>query len=115
VARLDKEAHLPDLVPDAPGYAAYAAFTRQDAEFHHLLAELSGNRPLRDAVVRLRFHLHLFRLHFPASHQGISTDEHIVIVRAIRDGDPDAAEAAMRAHVTAARERHLPFFAPQEA
>ena len=111
VERLDKEAHLPDLVPDATGYAGYAAFTRQDAEFHHLLAELSGNRLLRDAVVRLRFHLHLFRLHFPASHQGISTDEHVVIVGAIRAGDPDAAEAAMRAHLTAARERHQPFFA----
>ena len=111
VARLEKEAHLPDLVPGAPGYAGYAAFTRQDAQFHHLLAELAGNRLLRDAVVRLRIHLHLFRLHFPASHQGVSTDEHVVVVGAIREGDPDAAETAMRAHLTAARERHLPFFA----
>jgi DNA-binding GntR family transcriptional regulator len=110
VARLADEAHLPDLVPEARGYAGYAAFTRQDARFHHLLAELSGNRMLHDAVVRLRFHLHLFRLDFPASHQGISTDEHVRVVRAIAERDPGAAESAMRAHVCAARERHLPFF-----
>jgi len=111
LARLGKEAHLPSLQPNASGFAGYAAFTRQDAAFHHLLAELSGNRLLHEAVVRLRFHLHLFRLDFPASHQGVSTDEHVEIVHAIADGDPDAAEAAMRAHITAARERHLPFFA----
>ncbi|MEV4536034.1 GntR family transcriptional regulator [Asanoa sp. NPDC049518] len=94
-----------------PGDAdAIAAFTAQDARFHHLLAELSGNRMLHDAVVRLRAHLHLFRLHFPSAHYGVSASEHHLIVDAVGAGDADAAAAAMRAHLTAARDRHLPFF-----
>jgi len=94
----------------ADGFAAIAAFTTRDALFHHTLAGLSGNRMLHDAVVRLRAHLHLFRLHFPTAHYGISASEHHRIVDAVDAGDADAAAAAMRDHLTAARDRHLPFF-----
>lgn len=108
-ARLDAgdlraEADLPDQ------QAGIAAFTAQDARFHHLLAERAGNRMLHDAIIRLRSHLHLFRLHFPAAHYGISAREHHRIVDAVAAGDPDAASAAMRHHLAAARERHLPYF-----
>lgn len=102
---LRAEADLPDRD------AGIAAFTAQDARFHHLLAELAGNRMLHEAIVRLRSHLHLFRLHFPAAHYGISAREHHVVVDAIAARDPDAAGAAMRQHIAAARERHLPYFA----
>ncbi|GAA1865171.1 GntR family transcriptional regulator [Asanoa iriomotensis] len=97
-------------LPGPEGADAIAAFTAQDARFHHTLAGLSGNRMLHDAVVRLRAHLHLFRLHFPAAHYGVSAREHHRIVDAVTSGDPDAAAAAMRDHLTAARDRHLPFF-----
>jgi DNA-binding GntR family transcriptional regulator len=110
LARLRTEADLPDPTPGAEGYAGIAAFTAQDARFHNLLAEQSGNGMLRDAVVRLRSHLHLFRLHFPPAHYGISAREHHRVVDAITARDPDAAAAAMRDHVAAARERHLPYF-----
>lgn len=110
LARLAAEAQPPEPVPGRRGYAAIAAFTAQDARFHHLLAEWSGNRMLHAAVVRLRAHLHLFRLHFPAAHHGTSGQEHQRIVEAIARSDADAADAAMRAHLLAARDRHLPFF-----
>ena len=110
LSRLRSEADLPGATPDATGFAAIAAFTAQDARFHHLLADVAGNRMLHQAVVRLRAHLHLFRLHFPTSHYGISTAEHHRIVDAVGAGDPDDADSAMRAHLLAARERHLPFF-----
>ncbi|MGS2616112.1 GntR family transcriptional regulator [Micromonospora sp. LZ34] len=110
LSRLRAEADLPGATPDATGFAAIAAFTAQDARFHHLLADLAGNRMLHQAVVRLRAHLHLFRLHFPTSHYGVSTAEHHRIVRAVSAGAPDDAGAAMRAHLLAARERHLPYF-----
>jgi DNA-binding GntR family transcriptional regulator len=97
-------------LPGPGGDDAVAAFTAQDARFHHTLAGLSGNRMLHDAVLRLRAHLHLFRLHFPAAHYGISAREHHRIVDAVAAGDPDAAAAAMRDHLTAAHDRHLPFF-----
>ncbi|MGN9910540.1 GntR family transcriptional regulator [Phytohabitans sp. LJ34] len=104
VDRLRAEADLPDPQP------GIAAFTAQDARFHNLVAELSANRMLHEAVVRLRSHLHLFRLHFPPAHYGISAEEHHRVVDAIAARDPERAGAAMRAHITAARERHLPYF-----
>jgi DNA-binding GntR family transcriptional regulator len=102
--RLRAEADLPDPQP------GIAAFTAQDARFHNLVAELSDNRMLYEAVVRLRSHLHLFRLHFPPAHYGISAEEHHRVVDAIAARDPDRAGVAMHAHITAARERHLPYF-----
>ncbi|WP_306839785.1 GntR family transcriptional regulator [Catenuloplanes nepalensis] len=106
---LRAEADLPGE-PGSPGFAGIAEFTAQDARFHHRVAELSGNGMLRDAIVRLRSHLHLFRLNFPQSHYGTSAAEHHRIVDAIAAGDGPAAGAAMRDHITAARERHLPYF-----
>jgi DNA-binding GntR family transcriptional regulator len=108
--RLHAEAELPGPVVAASGFTAIAAFTAQDARFHHLLAELSGNRMLHESVVRLRAHLHLFRLHFPATHHGATTREHRRVVSAVVTGEPDEAAAAMRAHLLAARERQLPYF-----
>jgi DNA-binding GntR family transcriptional regulator len=110
VADLRVEADLPDRPPGGAGFAAIAAFTAQDARFHHGIAARSGNAMLHDAVVRLRAHLHLFRLNFPAAHYGISAREHHRIVDAVAAGDPDASAAAMRAHITAAAARHVPFF-----
>lgn len=108
--QLRAAATLPGPVPDTQGYASIAAFTAADARFHQLLAEHSGNRMLHDAIVRLRPHLHLFRLHFPPTHYRTSGAEHHRIVDAIAAGDPDRAEAAVRDHLLAARERHLPYF-----
>lgn len=107
---LADEAQLPPLQQNTTGYAGYADFTRRDATFHHLVAELSGNRLLHESVQRLRFHLHLFRMDFPASHGGVSATEHARIVEAVSAGDPDGAADAMQAHLTAARARHLPYF-----
>lgn len=108
-ARLRAEAELPG--PDGrTGWAGYAAFTAQDARFHNLLAELSGNRMLHESVVRLRPHLHLFRLHFPTAHFGVSAREHHRIVDAVTGGDPSGAAVAMQAHLDSSRQRHLPYF-----
>ncbi|MEV4626285.1 GntR family transcriptional regulator [Micromonospora sp. NPDC049523] len=110
LAALRGAAELPGPAPGTEGFAAIAEFTNQDARFHHLVAEQAGNRLLHDAIVRLRSHLHLFRLYFPATHHGISAREHHRIVDAVTAGDADTAGAAMRAHLLAARDRHLPFF-----
>lgn len=107
---LAADAELPDRL-DGDGYAGHAAFTAQDARFHERVAAASGNALLHAAIVRLHAHLHLHRLHFPASHLGTSGAEHRRIVAAIGAGDPTAAAAAMRAHLDAARDRHLRAFA----
>jgi DNA-binding GntR family transcriptional regulator len=109
VDSLAADAELPDRL-DGDGYAGHAAFTAQDARFHERVAAASGNALLHAAIVRLHAHLHLHRLHFPATHLGTSGAEHRRIVAAIAAGDPTAAAEAMRAHLDAARDRHLRAF-----
>jgi DNA-binding GntR family transcriptional regulator len=107
---LREEADLPDPTAGATGYASFAAFTAQDARFHDLVAELAGNRMLHEYVTRLHAHLRLHRLDFPLTHYGVSAVEHHRVVDAVGAGDPDAAAAAMRVHLSAARQRHLAHF-----
>ncbi|MEV6970290.1 GntR family transcriptional regulator [Hamadaea sp. NPDC051192] len=87
-----------------PGYAGHAAFTSADAAFHDAVAVASGNPVLRESIVRLHAHLHVHRVAFPGV--GSTEREHDAIVAAIRARDPETAEAAMRTHLDAARERH---------
>ncbi|MEV0382661.1 GntR family transcriptional regulator [Nonomuraea sp. NPDC050643] len=95
--------------PDDPG-GWHAAFTTHDAGFHDLIADASGNPLLRDGLERLHVHLHLHRRYFPYAHAGTTIAEHQRIAAAIGARDPDAAEAAMREHLSAARERQLTAF-----
>ena len=88
----------------------HAAFTALDARLHDLVAQAAANPLLRDGIVRLHAHLHLHRRYFPYSQTAVTTDEHQRLAVAIRAGDGDAAEAAMRDHLTQARERHLAAF-----
>ncbi|MBV1851609.1 GntR family transcriptional regulator [Catellatospora tritici] len=96
--------------PDSDAWRAHAAFTKLDAAFHDLIAQAAGNTLLRDGIVRLHAHLHIHRLFFPYAQAGTTADEHRRIAATIAAGDPDAAEAAMRDHLTLARERHLAGF-----
>jgi DNA-binding GntR family transcriptional regulator len=89
---------------------SHAEFTNLDAQFHDLIAEATGNPLLRDSIARLHAHLHLHRLFFPFAEAGTTGREHRRVAAAIRAGDADAAEAAMREHLNRARERHLPAF-----
>jgi DNA-binding GntR family transcriptional regulator len=95
---------------DADGWRSHAAFTALDAQFHELVSEGAANQILRDSIGRLHAHLHLVRLYFPYSKAGTTLAEHQRIAAAIRAGQPDTAEAAMRDHLTSARQRHLPAF-----
>ncbi|BCJ48264.1 GntR family transcriptional regulator [Actinoplanes ianthinogenes] len=89
---------------------SHAAFTAADARFHDLVAAAAGNPLLRTAIGRLHAHLHIHRLYFPYAETASTRHEHELIAAAIAAADPDAAEAAMREHLTAARTRHLAAF-----
>ena len=89
---------------------SHAEFTAMDARFHDLIAVAADNPLLRDSIQRLHAHLHIHRLYFPYAQTGTTGDEHVRIAAAIRAADPDAAESAMRLHLTAARGRHMPAF-----
>ncbi|XVV08886.1 GntR family transcriptional regulator [Actinoplanes sp. CA-131856] len=88
----------------------HAAFTALDAHLHDLIAEASGSPLLRETITRLHSHLHLHRRYFPYAQTAVTNDEHQLIAAAIERSDPDAAEQAMRIHLTRARERHLVAF-----
>jgi DNA-binding GntR family transcriptional regulator len=82
-----------------------------DAAFHESIARLGGNQWLTDALIRLRSHLHMYRLYHHANHAAATKPEHVAIAQAIASGDPDAAAAAMRAHLESAIERLETLFA----
>ncbi|MET8547296.1 GntR family transcriptional regulator [Micromonospora zamorensis] len=108
--RINAEAAASIDVEAGDGYRRHAAFTALDAKFHDLIAEVAGSPLLRDSVTRLHSHLHLHRLYFPVTGAPDTNTEHQRIAAAIAAGDSEAAAEAMRAHLTAAQERHLPAF-----
>jgi DNA-binding GntR family transcriptional regulator len=80
-------------------------FAAADARFHEAIAAASENDLLRDALARLRSHLHLYRLYF---HVGIADEtvpEHRKIVAALRSRAAARAQAAMAEHIERSRER----------
>jgi DNA-binding GntR family transcriptional regulator len=78
---------------------------RRDSEFHLLLARLSGNRYLHDALRRLDAKVLLCRMLLCRSPETIrhSVEYHRVIVDALRKRDARAAVKAMRAHIETAQ------------
>jgi len=76
-----------------------------DAAFHRSVAELGANAWLRDSLVRLRSHQHMYRLYHHAKHAAATKPEHVAIAKAIASGDPDASSEAMRTHLQTALDR----------
>ena len=78
----------------------YKDFANQDAEFHRLIAEHSGNALLADAINRLRSHMHQYRIYFQHGVVDETSGEHEAVLEALRAGKPAAAEKAMLDHIT---------------
>ena len=86
-------------------------FMKQDALFHREIAAMTGNSifaNLSQALIEwlAEFHQELVRM--PGA-ENLTLSEHASIVEAIRARDTDAAETAMRVHLTRANSlyRHL--------
>ncbi|SDT58190.1 GntR family transcriptional regulator [Actinoplanes derwentensis] len=107
-AAVTTEAALPFPAPQAG--QEHALFTARDARFHDLVAAGAANPLLRDAITRLHAHLHIHRLYFPYTETHSTLGEHDRVAAAVGSGDPAGAEAAMLAHLSAARTRHLRVF-----
>lgn len=76
-----------------------------DAKFHDTIALLGGNSWLRDSLLRLRSHLHMYRLYHHAHHAAATTPEHVEIAEAIAARRPAEAREAMRRHLDTAMRR----------
>ncbi|WP_158689602.1 GntR family transcriptional regulator [Streptomyces niveus] len=72
---------------------------RANLDFHMLLARLSGNPLLEDALDRIWARFAIVSRTNINRRRDLSPGQHDAIVRAIVAGDPEAAEAASAAHV----------------
>lgn len=95
--------------PQGSSFVQYRQFWAADEEFHHLIAQHSGNRFLLRAHESLGGQVQRFRLF--AGHG--MTDarsaiaEHEKILRAFQAGDPEDARDQMARHIARVRERVL--------
>jgi DNA-binding GntR family transcriptional regulator len=84
----------------------------RDAEFHAAVAEVSGNRLLRDEVVRCNRRVRVMQvLNMAPARMRVAYPEHLKILAGIKRHDPAAASAAMRFHIREARDFVLEGFA----
>jgi DNA-binding GntR family transcriptional regulator len=87
----------------------FVTVAEQDYEFHRTLADATGNRYLRDYLLRL--HQSATRFNFAAWQRDTvaapSMQEHHQIIAALRERDPAHARQVMLAHIQNARTRVL--------
>ncbi|MUL82534.1 MULTISPECIES: FadR/GntR family transcriptional regulator [unclassified Mycolicibacterium] len=80
------------------------AFRRADSNFHLAVARMSGNTMLSQVIedTRASVFSRLDRSNFPVIYES-SSRGHADVIAAIKNRDPDAAAAAMAAHIEEAR------------
>lgn len=85
----------------------YIPVSREDEIFHEAMAEASGNDIMVQSLRNLRPHLQHARLysHVPQNIDPLIA-EHRAILDAVIAGDPDAAGAALEAHLIASWSRY---------
>lgn len=93
--------------PTGDAYESYRVFIDHDARLHELILSIAGNEMVTRAFERTHCHLHLYRLVYKGRFGEESVAEHRKLVDALITGEPDSAEAAMRAHLINARDRVL--------
>ncbi len=96
--------------PPVDRTSRYSRFARTDAHFHDRILKIAGNEVMRHALADQHIHLHLFRLMFHTRVTQEALEEHESLLSAFRAGDPAAAEAAMREHISRSRDRLLSAF-----
>jgi DNA-binding GntR family transcriptional regulator len=68
-------------------------------QFHDAINQASGNRFLASEIATLRTRLERSRDFTSARQRDGAQSEHAALLEAVRDGDPEAAEAAVREHL----------------
>jgi DNA-binding GntR family transcriptional regulator len=96
VARLARLVELMDAVRDHDDEVL-----RIGAEFHAVVERLADDRLCAALLRQIRGHVDRYRALATRERVGTTAhvDEHRAVASAVVDGDPDAAEAAMRAHI----------------
>lgn len=88
------------------------AYSAGNKRLHELVIELSDMRIAPEIVARLRAQNVRYRIRLAMHRERpqISLPEHLAIIDAIRDRDPEAAAAAMRTHLQSVRAATLAYF-----
>jgi len=94
-----------ELLHDAGSERGYANFSQLDTRFHDELALLGGNGFIRESLLRLHTHVHMFRLTSNPQITGLAIGEHDDILSAVAVHDPEAAAYSMRKHIEASARR----------
>jgi DNA-binding GntR family transcriptional regulator len=81
-------------------------WAKADTGFHEILSAACPNKLLGDMVTRVRDRISYLSIDIQTGHNRLiaCTQEHRQVVEAIAAGDPQAAEQAMRDHLTKLRE-----------
>ncbi len=104
-AELDRFAGLLTGAADVP-----RELVNHDTRFHGLILAALSNDVVREAYEQTHAHLHTFRLYAADIDGSVTLAEHTRIWEAIDACDADAAEAAMRRHLTKAYARFAQVF-----
>ena len=78
-----------------------------DTRFHKAILGTTGNETVIQAFEQAHCHLHLFRMYRDGWDWKTSIEQHKAIAQAISNGDPAAAEEAMRNHLNSAYSRFI--------
>lgn len=97
-------------------FAGYRAYWKADENFHRRIVEATDNEFLLRAYSSIEGSIQRFRLMVHNDMSGDHTvQEHHAIIEAIKEGNPEAATAAMNSHIEGIRSRskNLPKFGQQ--
>ncbi|GAB2776962.1 GntR family transcriptional regulator [Streptomyces chlorus] len=101
-AQLDRLTELGTAMTKAVADGDPLTYSQLNQELHTRIQEFSGQRTAVALLDRLNGQLvrHRFRLALRPGRSQHSLVEHLAMIEAIRARDPEAAEAAVRAHLT---------------
>ena len=78
-----------------------AGYPAHDIDFHQLMVQASGNAKLVQIMSSVHRSLRIVRLISGVGKASQTHAEHVTIIAALKRGNPDAAEKAMRKHLRA--------------
>jgi len=89
-------------------------YIEEDVRFHSLLAQATGNQYLCSVLGNIQNQIWLSRRKTYDLSSSTAPDYHDAIVKALEEGDADAAERLMREHIRTVRSRLLQFLEDQQ-
>ncbi len=90
-------------------------YIEEDVRFHSLLAQATGNAFLCSLLTNIQNQIWLSRRKTYDLSSTTAPDNHDAIVKALEEGNADAAERAMREHIHNVRQRLLRFLEDPQA